>query len=100
MNLLLDVKRRRGHDQIAPVLLVLPAPDELRIEVLVATLVRHAQRMQRILLHDRLMFSGRDVLPLCLIVLQGLNRATAGSLFRHCQVPTASESGAESRSPG
>ena len=33
MNFLLDVERRRVDDEIAPVLLVLAAPDELRIEV-------------------------------------------------------------------
>ena len=36
MDLLLDVERRRMDDEVAPVLLVLAAPDELRIEVAVA----------------------------------------------------------------
>jgi hypothetical protein len=36
MNLLLDVQRRRMHHQFAPVLLVFPAPDELRVEIAVA----------------------------------------------------------------
>ena len=36
MNFFLDVERRRVDDEIAPVLLVLTAPDELRIEVGVA----------------------------------------------------------------
>ena len=36
VDLLLDVERRRVDDEIAPVLLVLAAPDELRVEVAVA----------------------------------------------------------------
>ncbi|HEY2921169.1 MAG TPA: hypothetical protein VGK77_19475 [Candidatus Binatia bacterium] len=36
MNFFLDVKRRRVDNEIAPVLLVLTAPDKLRIEVGVA----------------------------------------------------------------
>ncbi|MCG8350545.1 MAG: hypothetical protein MI924_22485, partial [Chloroflexales bacterium] len=34
--LLLDVERRRAHNQVAPVLLVLAAPDQLRVQVGVA----------------------------------------------------------------
>ena len=36
VDLLLDVERRRVNDEIAPVLLILAAPDELRVEVGVA----------------------------------------------------------------
>ena len=36
VDLLLDVERRRVDDEVAPVLLVLAAPDELRVEVAVA----------------------------------------------------------------
>jgi hypothetical protein len=42
VDLLLDVERRRVDDEIAPVLLVLAAPDELRVEVAVAALVGDA----------------------------------------------------------
>ena len=44
MDLLLDVERRRVDDEVAPVLLVLAAPDELRVEVAVAALVGDADR--------------------------------------------------------
>jgi hypothetical protein len=40
-DLLLDVKRRGLDDEVAPVLLVLPAPDALGVEVAVAALVGH-----------------------------------------------------------
>ena len=42
VDLLLNVERRRLDDEVAPVLVVLPAPDELRVEVAVAALIRHA----------------------------------------------------------
>ena len=42
VDLLLDVERRRMDDEVAPVLLVLAAPDELRVEVAVAALVGDA----------------------------------------------------------
>ena len=39
VDLLLDEERRRLRDEVRPVLLVLAAPDELRVEVAVAALV-------------------------------------------------------------
>src|SRR6266508_3899468 len=42
MDLLLNVERWSVNDEVAPVLLVLAAPDELRIEVAVAPLVGDA----------------------------------------------------------
>ena len=44
VDLLLDVERRRVDDEVAPVLLILAAPDELRVEVAVAALVGDADR--------------------------------------------------------
>ena len=40
VHLLLDVERRRLDDEVGPVGHVLAAPDELRIEVAVAPLIR------------------------------------------------------------
>jgi hypothetical protein len=39
MHLLLDVERRGVDDEVAPVLLILPTPDELGIEVAVARIL-------------------------------------------------------------
>jgi len=44
MDLLLNVERRCRYDEIRPILLVLPPPDQLRIEIAVAPLVRHLNR--------------------------------------------------------
>src|SRR5437879_5488837 len=62
MDLLLDVERRRLDDEVAPVLLILAAPDELRVEIAVAPLVGDAPRLFRLLLDDGLVLRGRDVL--------------------------------------
>ena len=40
VNLLLDVERWRVDDEVAPVLLILSAPNELRVEVGVARVAR------------------------------------------------------------
>jgi hypothetical protein len=42
VDLLLDVERRRLDDEVTPVLLVLAAPDELRVQVAVALFVGDA----------------------------------------------------------
>ena len=44
VDLLLDEERRRLHDEIGPVLRVLAAPDELRVEVAVAPLAGDLDR--------------------------------------------------------
>src|SRR5712692_1788092 len=73
MDLLLDVERRRLGDQVAPVLLVLAAPDELGVEVAVAPLVGDAQRLFRLLLDDGLVLGGRDVPARRLLVSKGID---------------------------
>ncbi len=40
MDFLLDVKRRGVDDEVAPILLIFPAPDELRVEVAIALVAR------------------------------------------------------------
>ena len=74
MHLLLDVERRRLDDEVAPVLLVLAAPDELRIEVAVAPLVRDAHRRLVRLIDERLVLGGRDVRAGVLEVRERLDR--------------------------
>src|SRR5207247_2188809 len=67
-------------DEVAPVLLVLAAPDELRIEVAVSALVGHAHRVLLVLSQDGLVFRSRDILALSLRVLEGLH-GLAGDWF-------------------
>ena len=45
VDLLLDVERRRLHDEVGPILRVLAAPDELRVKVSVAPLVGDLDRL-------------------------------------------------------
>src|SRR4051812_1732555 len=61
MHFLLDVDRRRVDDEIAPVLLILATPYELRIEVAVPTLVGDANRRLLRRIDERLVLRGRDV---------------------------------------
>src|SRR3954465_7926393 len=72
MNLFLDVEGGRLADKIAPVLVVLPAPDELRIEVGVA---RVSNLLPRNLLglEHRLVLGGRDVQPFVVGVAKRFN---------------------------
>src|SRR5690606_21772536 len=65
--------RRRMHDQIAPVLLVLTAPDQLRIEVGIAR-VTNERRCLLGLVQHRLVLRGGNVLALVLVLqrLDGL----------------------------
>ena len=71
MHLFLDIQRRRMHHQVGPVLLILAAPDQLRIEIAVATFVSHTDGALVILLQHRLVFSRRDVLARRLLVREG-----------------------------
>lgn len=50
MHLLLDVERRGVHHQIGPVLLILAAPDELRVQVAIALRLLLGQRISARLL--------------------------------------------------
>src|SRR5665213_2479369 len=91
MNFLLDVDRRRVHYQIAPILLILATPYQLRIQITVAPLVRDAQWVFRILLNDALVFGGRYVQPFCFVVDECLDRLGAGRGlgFSHCYASTS-----------
>jgi hypothetical protein len=67
VHLLLDVERRRLDNQVGPVLLVLAAPDELRVEIAIAPLIGEADRGFVLLIHDRLELGCGDVAPLILM---------------------------------
>ena len=62
MDLLLDEEGRRLNHKGGPIPHVLAAPDELRVEIAIAALVRYLYRALIILLHQSLIFSGRDIL--------------------------------------
>ena len=76
VDLLLDVERRRVDDEIAPVLLVLAAPDELRIEVAVARIADLLRGLLLLFQHG-LVLGRRDVLPLGLVVLERFDGSSA-----------------------
>ena len=69
-------------DEIAPVLLILAAPDELRIEVGVAG-VADLLRVLLLLFQHGLIFRRRDVLPLGLVVLEGFDGFCGCGFFGH-----------------
>ena len=72
MHLLLDVERRGMDDEVAPVLLILPTPDELGIEVGIAR-IPHLARLLMLPLHDGLLLGAGDVLALVVGVLDGID---------------------------
>ena len=84
MDLLLDVERWSVDDEIAPILLVLAPPDELWIEVAVASVVLNAHRPLMLRLHDRLHLCRWDVAALVAFVRERLDRLPrCGLLLRH-----------------
>ena len=89
MNLLLDIERRRRHNQIGPVLFVLAAPNQLRVQIAVTALVGHSNRCLLVRPHHRLIFSRRNVLARCFVVRQRLDclRWFFFGHFRHLRSP-------------
>jgi hypothetical protein len=71
MDLFLDVKRRRGHDEVGPVGNVLATPDELRVEVAVAAFVGDLDGGFVLRPHEGLVFGGGEVLAPGVVVAQG-----------------------------
>ena len=82
MNFFLDVERRRVDDEIAPVLLVFPTPDELRIEVGVARILDRLG-LFFFFLKNGLVLGRRDVLTLGLVVLESFRRIWSGRFLGH-----------------
>jgi hypothetical protein len=96
VDLFLDVERRCVDDEVGPVLLVLAAPDQLRVQVARAVdflvgqadegaLVGDAHRRLLVLLHHRLVFGGGDVLAGGLKVLEGFDAERGLGGFGHAQ---------------
>ena len=82
VDLLLDVERRRVDDEVAPVLLILPAPDELGIEVGVAR-VAESFRFPLLFLHHRLVFGRGDIFSFGLVVAKRLDGLSKFDLPSH-----------------
>ena len=77
VDFFLNVEWRGIDDEVAPVLLILPPPDELGIEIRIAR-VADRLRLFMLLLHDRLLLGGGDVLPLGIVVLKRLDGFGSG----------------------
>ena len=73
VHLLLDVERRRLDHEIGGILLVLAAPDELRVEVAVAALIGNTDRRLVLIRNDGVELRRRDVAPRRLVVDEGLD---------------------------
>src|SRR5690349_2871663 len=86
MHLLLDVDRRSLNDEVAPVLFVFPAPDELGIEIGVPRIPQRARSFVSSFKY-RLMLCCWNVFPLVGAVLEGLHGLRAlDCLLRHYRV--------------
>ena len=83
MHLLLDEERRRLHHQVRPVLPVLAAPDELRVQVAVSAFVRNLDRTSVVLCHHGFVLRGGDVLAGGCVVNKHFNAPGCSSLG-HC----------------
>ena len=73
MHLLLDEQRRRLHHEVRPVLRVLAAPYELRVEVAVTPLVGHLDGAAVVRRHHRLILGGGDVLTRGVAMREGFD---------------------------
>ena len=74
MDALLDVERRRVDDEVGPVLLVLAAPDQLRVQIAVAAFVGDAEGGLIVFLHQRLMLGAGKVFASGYGVGEGFDR--------------------------
>ena len=83
MDLFLDVERRGMDDEVAPVLLILAAPDELGIQVAVAPLIGNADGIGILLLQHGLVLGRGDVLPFVSVVLDRFDGLGGGGFLRH-----------------
>jgi len=94
MDLFLDVERWGMDDEVGPVLLVLAAPDQLRIQIPIAPLVGHAHGRLLVLAQDRLVLGRRDVLAGGVVVDEGLDGERCGALLLPCHGQVSSGAGA------
>src|SRR5260221_13697667 len=70
------------NDEIAPVLLILAAPDELRIQVSVPR-ISDLPRVLLLPFQDRLKLCRWNVPPLCLVMREGFDGLSGCGLFSH-----------------
>ncbi|HRZ54564.1 MAG TPA: hypothetical protein P5525_03785 [Candidatus Paceibacterota bacterium] len=90
VDLFLDVKRRGGDDQFRPIEDVFAAPDELGVEVPVASLERDLDGRFLLLPHQGLVLRSGEVLPLRVMPERGDRFAFGGCfLDRHRRESTA-----------
>ena len=73
VNFLLNIEWWHLYNEVRPVLLVFAAPDKLRVEVTVATVISNTNRALFIFFHDRLMFGCWNIFACCLIVPDGFD---------------------------
>src|ERR1019366_2248544 len=73
MDLLLDVHWRCVYDKIGPILVVLPAPDKLWVQITVPRLISDTNRALLIHPHYRLEFGRRNVPSLRFVVRKRFN---------------------------
>ena len=73
MDFFLNVKRRRIDHEVRPILLVLAAPYQLRVQIAIAAFVCDFYRGLMFLLHHGLKFRSRNIPALCLIVGERLH---------------------------
>ena len=101
VDLLLDVKGRGMNHQVRPVLFVLTAPDQLRVQIAIsalfffvesghAALKGDADRVLDLLGHDRLILDRRDVLAGRFLVLEGFDGQLVGFLCHSSILPVYS----------
>ena len=81
MHALLDVEGRRVDDEVGPVLLVLAAPDQLRVQVAVAPGVGELDGTLLRVLHQRLVLGAGQVLAAGVLVPERIHRLLS-CLFR------------------
>ena len=74
VQLLLDIERRRRDDQVRPVLLILAAPDQLRIKIAIAALIGQPDRRLVLRRHHRLQLRRGNILARGAGVFERLNR--------------------------
>ena len=82
MNLFLNVERRGVDNEIAPVLLILPTPDKLGVEIGV-TWILHRPWLGIVWSEHGLMLGGGDVLPLGLVVPDRFDGLASAALLGH-----------------
>ena len=82
MDLVLDVQRRSLHHEVRPVLLVLAAPHQLRVQIPIAALVGDTDRALLLLPHHRLKLGGGNVFAGRVLVGERCD-GLSSPLFRH-----------------